>query len=157
MKRLLFFLVLISTLLNADGAQTHREPPYERTMPLLESIKNDAIVLGKGKTEVFVFVDPLCPYSRKFMTMVSRNEKMLTKYRYYIFLYSIPRLHSEAMVSMIYASEKPLKLLMKVMVEKVKVDAEMVEASRQKISKIAAVAQEIDVYKRPYLIVAKQK
>jgi hypothetical protein len=157
MKRLLFLLVLIPMLLHADEAKTHKRLPYERTIPLLESIKKDAIVLGEGKTEVYVFVDPLCPYSRKFMTMVTRNEKMMKKYRYYVFLYSIPRLHSKAMVSTIYASEKPAELLLKVMVDKVEVDADMVESSRQKISDIAAVAREIDVYKRPYLIVAKQK
>jgi hypothetical protein len=157
MKRLFFLMVLIPLLLNADGLQAHKRLSYERTMPLLESIKKDAIVLGEGKTEVFVFVDPLCPYSRKFMTMVTRNEKMLKKYRYYVFLYSIPRLHSEAMVSTIYASKKPGELLVRVMVDKAHVDAGMVEASRQKVEDIAAVAREIDVYKRPYLIVAKQK
>ena len=124
----------------------------------MQGIRGEAIVLGGGKTDVYVFVDPLCPHSRKFMTMVSRSEKMLAKYKYYIFLYSIPRLKSETAVAAIYASEKPADELLKVMVGGQTPPSRMAggQAGRT-VADIAAVARELDVYKRPYLIVAGQQ
>jgi hypothetical protein len=147
----------MAIMLNADGSKKHVRLPYDETMALLQSIKGEAIVLGKGKTEVYVFVDPLCPHSRKFMTMVSRNEKMLTKYKYYIYLYSIPRLKSEATVAAIYASGKPADVLLRVMVGKEGLKTEMPAAVCKPAADIAAVAKVLDVYKRPYLIVAGQE
>jgi hypothetical protein len=157
MKRFILSLFMIMALLHAEGPQKHIRLPYDKAMALLESIKSDAIVLGEGKTEVYVFVDPLCPHSRKFMTMVSGNASMLSKYRYYIYLYSIPRLKSEAVVSAIYASKKPAETLLRVMVGKETIPTDPSAPAAKAVSEIAAVAEKIDVYKRPYLIVAKQQ
>ena len=143
-------------LLTADDGHVHL--PYAKTMELLQSIKVEAIVLGTGKTEVYVFVDPLCPHSRKFMTMVSGNGAMLTKYKYYIFLYTIPRLKSEAVVEAIYASKDPVSTMLDIMVEKQEpvLGARSAQADKT-VSDIASVALEMDVYKRPYIIVAGQE
>ena len=155
MKRVFFSLLLTATLLTADGGREHAALPYAESVALLQGIRSDAIVLGEGKTEVYVFVDPLCPHSRKFMTMVSGNAKMLTKYKYYIFLYSIPRLRSEGVVSAIYTSEKPLDLLLKIMVDKQTPQTGTFDGRVGKtVADIAAVARALDVYKRPYIIVA---
>ena len=158
MKSLFFALVLTAAVSSAWSGNGHRMLPYEKSMALLQGIRGEAIVLGGGKTEVYVFVDPLCPHSRKFMTMVSRSEQMLAKYKYYIFLYSIPRLRSEKVVSAIYASPKPSDVLLKVMVDKAPppIDAGGGQAERT-VADIAAVARELDVYKRPYVIVAGQR
>jgi len=157
MKKIIFSLLLMATLLTAEETQAHRHLSYDKTMALLHSIKGEAIVLGTGKTEVYVFVDPLCPHSRKFMTMVSRNGKMLTKYKYYIFLYSIPRLKSEAVVAAIYASEKPDDLLLKIMVDKQTLQTRTGGPACKTVADIAFVAGALDVYKRPYIIVAGQQ
>jgi len=155
MKRLFLSLLLIVTLSNADTSHTHL--PYETTIALLKSIQGEAIVLGTGKTDVYVFVDPLCPHSRKFITMVSRNEAMLSKYRYYIYLYSIPRLKSEDVVLAIYASKSPADTLLQVMVKRETIETCPDRAGERIVSDIAGVAEKLDVYKRPYLIVAAEQ
>jgi len=157
MKRLIFSLLLIVTLGFAEASETHRHLPYAETMALLESIRHDAIVLGEGETDVHVFLDPLCPHSRKFIGMVAADKKMLAKYRYLVYLYTIPRLHSEATVSAIYASPKPDETLLKVMVAKETIAPASASSGDKTIEAIAAVARKIDVYKRPYLIVEKNR
>ena len=157
MKSIIFSLLLTATLLAAENTREHVHLPYDKTMALLQSIKGEAIVLGTGKTDVYVFVDPLCPHSRKFMTMVSHNEKMLTKYKYYIFLYTIPRLKSQDVVAAIYASDKPADALVKIMVRKQTLQTCAPGPAGQTVSDIATVAATLDVYKRPYIIVAGQQ
>lgn len=154
MKIVLFsFIFSVSLLFAAEGAHGHL--PYAKSIELVKSIQHEAIVLGSGDKAVYVFVDPLCPHSRKFISMVSRHPKMLSKYRYYIFLYSIPRLHSEATVAAIYASPDPVEALLEVMVDQKAMEGD-VDVTRTLVSKIARIAEKIDVYKRPYLIMAKQ-
>ncbi len=157
MKRVIVSLVLLFTVLFAEKPKTHKHLPYETLAALLQGIEKDAIIMGTGRTKIYVFVDPLCPHSRKFMTMVSGNKVMLSKYRYYIYLYSIPRLHSEAAVSAIYASRTPAEQLLKVMVAHEAPEPETDASTGRIVSEIAAVAERIDVYKRPYLIVAKAR
>ena len=157
MKNIFFSLLLVVSFLHADDQREHRQLPYPTAMEYLATIKNDAIVLGSGKTEVHVFVDPLCPYSRKFISMVSRNGKMLAKYRYYIYLYGIPRLHSEDVTAAIYRAANPAETLLRVMVDQDISKAEGNKATRRTVSEISAVAEKLDVYKRPYLIVAEPK
>ena len=70
-----------------------------------------------GKRSLYVFIDPLCPHSRKFITMISKNPKMLSKYQYHLFLYSIPRMKSTDVVSAVYMSENPMETLLQIMVE----------------------------------------
>lgn len=152
MKRALFLLLALTFCLYAGASRQHSQLPYATAMPLLKNIEQDAIVLGSGKQIVYVFVDPLCPHSRKFITMVSRSERMLTKYRYYIFLYSIPRLKSETTVSAIYRSPVPREALLRVMVDNDAIEPVPAVMTTETVSEIAAVAQKIGVYKRPYLL-----
>jgi hypothetical protein len=155
MKKIILTIFLFSTILSAGEQQEHKHLPYDISARLLKSIQCDAIVLGKGEKQVFVFVDPLCPHSRKFITMVSKNPKMLSKYRYYIYLYSIPRLKSTDVVSVIYMSPNPVEMLLQVMVEHKVSSIPGNEATLARTTRIAKVAQKIDVYKRPYLFMIK--
>ncbi len=155
MKAILLNIFLIGSVLCAGEQKVHTHLPYDISETLLKSIQNDAIVLGNGKIPIFVFVDPLCPHSRKFVTMVSKNPMMLSKYRYYIYLYSIPRLKSTDVVSAIYMSPYPREMLLQVMVEH-KVNATHGdEETRARVARITSVAEKIDVYKRPYLFMTK--
>jgi len=154
MKRFVLALLLIVTVVQADPANAHTRLPYKTAMALLEGISQDAIVLGTGRTDVYVFVDPLCPHSRKFITMVSQNGQMLSKYRYHVYLYSIPRLRSQTTVAAIFASAQPEKSLLQVMVGHEGRTAEPTETTQKRVEAIAEVARKMDVYKRPYLIVA---
>ena len=155
MKRLILTLFLITGTVCADEQKVHRHLSYPASVTLLQSIESDAIILGKGKQKVYVFVDPLCPHSRKFITMVSHNRTMLSKYRYAIFLYSIPRLKSTDVVSAVYMSPHPKDTLLQVMVEGKVSSAEGDEGTTEKISRINTIAEEMDVYKRPYLFIKK--
>ena len=145
----------MGTVLFANEQKEHKHLSYDVSVSLLSSIHNDAIILGSGEKLLYVFIDPLCPHSRKFITMISKNPKMLSKYQYHLFLYSIPRLKSTDVVSAVYMSSKPIETLLEIMIEeKVSYDKGN-EMTKAKVNRIAKVAQEIDVYKRPYIFIVK--
>lgn len=142
-------------MLSANEQKEHRHLSYELSVPLLQSVHNDAIILGSGKKIIYVFIDPLCPHSRKFISMVSKNPKMLSKYQYRILLYSIPRMKSTEVVSAIYVSTNHIETLLKIMVEdKVRYDKGNT-MTKARVNRIQTVAEEIDVYKRPYIFIMK--
>ena len=145
----------MDTILCANEPKEHKNLPYDVSFSLLKGIDNDALILGSGKKVLFVFIDPLCEYSRKFIVMVSKNPKMLSKYQYHLFLYSIPRMKSTDVVSTVYLSEHPIETLLQIMVEdKVAYDIGN-EMTKARVNRIATVAEEIDVYKRPYIFIIK--
>lgn len=150
-------LIFIVVTLCADESDAHLHLPYGETMQMIGAIKHDAIILGEGGQEVHVFLDPLCPHSRKFIAMVSGSPRMLAKYRYHIYLYSIPRLHSEKTVSAIYASAVPGEALLGVMVGGKAIEPASTAAGERAVAEIADAAGRIDVYKRPYIIVEKTR
>ena len=155
---LFFITVVMLTHLIADDGKMHVKLPLSQSLPLLKTIETEALHLGSGPVKVHVFIDPLCPHSRNFVEMVAESEKMRARYSYNFYLYTLPRLHSEVMVATIFAAENPLQLLLKVMVEREEVDT--IENNSavvyQKIEAIEAVAKQLDVYKRPYMIMVKQ-
>ena len=145
----------MGTVLFANEQKEHKHLSYDVSVSLLSSIHNDAIILGSGEKLLYVFIDPLCPHSRKFISMISKNPKMLSKYQYHLFLYSIPRLKSTDVVSAVYMSSKPIETLLETMIEeKVSYDKGN-EMTKARVNRIAKVAQEIDVYKRPYIFIIK--
>lgn len=156
MKRILIITIfLMANVLFAGEQKAHKHLSYDASVTLLQSIQDDAIILGEGEKLVYVFVDPLCPHSRKFITMVSKNATMLSKYRYCIFLYSIPRLKSTDVVSAVYMSTKPTETLHDIMIEDKVSRTKGDDKTLARIARIEAVAKEMDVYKRPYLIIKK--
>ncbi|WP_289413867.1 hypothetical protein [Sulfurovum zhangzhouensis] len=148
-------ILLMFGVLFADEQKAHTHLSYDTSVTLLQDIQSDAIILGEGKKLVYVFVDPLCPHSRKFITMVSQSPEMLSKYRYCIFLYSIPRLKSTDVVSAVYMSPKPIDTLLQIMVEQKVSSTKGDEVTIAKVARIAKIANKMDVYKRPYLIIKK--
>ena len=154
-KTIILSICLMGTVLFANEQKEHKHLSYDVSVSLLSSIHNDAIILGSGEKLLYVFIDPLCPHSRKFISMISKNPKMLSKYQYHLFLYSIPRLKSTDVVSAVYMSSKPIETLLEIMIEeKVSYDKGN-EMTKAKVNRIAKVAQEIDVYKRPYIFIVK--
>lgn len=154
-KVIILTFCLICAMLSANEQKEHRHLSYELSVPLLQSVHNDAIILGSGKKIIYVFIDPLCPHSRKFISMVSKNPKMLSKYQYRILLYSIPRMKSTEVVSAIYVSTNHIETLLKIMVEdKVRYDKGNT-MTKARVNRIQTVAEEIDVYKRPYIFIMK--
>ena len=155
---LFFITVVMLTHLIADDGKMHVKLPLSQSLPLLKTIETEALHLGSGPVKVHVFIDPLCPHSRNFVEMVAESEKMRARYSYNFYLYTLPRLHSEGMVATIFAAENPLQLLLKVMVEREEVETNEHTSAvvHQKIEAIEAVAKQLDVYKRPYMIMVKQ-
>lgn len=143
------------TVLFANEEKDSTPLSYETSVSLLQSIDNDAIVYGKGGKLVYVFIDPLCPHSRKFIQMVSENPKMLSKYQYHLFLYSIPRMKSTDVVSAIYTSDNAIETLLRTMVDEELRYNEGNEITNARVDRIATVAQKMDVHKRPYIFIIK--
>jgi hypothetical protein len=154
-KAIILSICLMGTILFSDEQKEHKHLSYDISVPLLQSIDSDAIILGSGEKLLYVFIDPLCPHSRKFISMVSKDPKMLSKYQYHLFLYSIPRMKSTDVVSAVHMAVNPIETLLQIMVEdKVSYDKGN-EMTKARADRIATVAQEMDVYKRPYIFIMK--
>ena len=155
---MIFIIAVVLMPLRAEEGSAHKKLPLSQSLPLLKTIEGYALHMGNGPVKVHVFIDPLCPHSRNFVEMISENEKMRSRYSYNFYLYTLPRLHSEAMVATIFDAEKPLDLLLKVMVqhEEVETKKAVSRAIEKQIESIKAVAGKLDVYKRPYMIMVKK-
>ncbi|MGB6019620.1 MAG: hypothetical protein WBF77_08480 [Sulfurimonadaceae bacterium] len=142
----------------ADEEMAHKKLPLSESLPLLKTIESSALRMGNGPDKVHVFVDPMCPHSRNFVEMISESEKMRSRYSYYFYLYTLPRLHSETVVAAIYNAKDPTESLLDVMVKHKKVTSTEVKNNTvtTKVNAIADVAKQIDVYKRPYIIMVKK-
>ncbi len=160
-NRFLFLILLLLTTSHANPPLVEKKKlPLAQSLPLLQTITKHAISIGSGKTDVYVFVDPKCPRSREFITLISNNKKMQSLYHYKIFLYELKRFRTKEIIRSIYSSHNPKKTMLDFMtVKKVptikrshpnkKIDA--------KIHAINKIAQKIDVYKRPYLVLVKKR
>jgi len=152
MYKLFIFTLLFCSYILADELKT---VPYETNIKSVQSIQQDAIIYGSGDHNVYVFIDPWCQYSRKFISMVTNNPVMLAKYRYHLYLYGIPRLHSQNAIAAVYRAKDPLKRLLKIMIHDDKTTAPLTPLVQAKISAIKTIAGQLHVNKRPFLIIEK--
>jgi len=134
------------------------ENTNKHQIALIQPIEQHAIIYGEGERKVYVFVDPKCPHSRDFITMINENAKMRSIYRYYIFFYELKRFHSHNLIAAIYASSSPLQRTLEVMVgaKVISTDLRNEPKIETKIDDIASVANAIGISKRPYLIILKE-
>ena len=160
-KKLLFLILFIlnSTLLMANAPRkVHEKLPLKVSLPYLKSIQKEAIILGTGPTQAYVFVDPLCPRSQDFIEAISSNKNIQSEYTYLIFLYELKRFHSGSLIRAIYGNKNPLDKMLDVMVHKHMTHKKYnVGFHKIKINDITKVAETINVYKRPYLILVKKR
>lgn len=155
-----FWAALFVFILSAHGACAHgADLSIQQKKTLLEPIEKHAMVYGEGNKKVYVFVDPKCPHSRDFLSMINENAKMRSIYKYYIFLYELKRFKSHNLIASIYTSPVPLQRTLEVMVAQKEVPADYPGDPKveEKIGDIAHVADEIGVFKRPYLIIMKEQ
>ena len=148
-------LLLCVVIVQANAA----EDTQKQKIALMQPIEHHAIIYGEGERKVYVFVDPKCPHSRDFITMINENTKMRSIYRYYIFFYELKRFHSHNLIAAIYASSSPLQRTLEVMVGAKEIPTETIRNEPKieaKIDDIARVADAIDISKRPYLIIVKE-
>lgn len=150
-------MFLISSVLSAKEHKETERLSYKASLSLLKSIHSDAIILGSGEKFVYVFLDPVCKHSRKFISLVSKNPKMLSKYQYGIFLYTIPRLKSTDVISAIYMSKNAQETLLEVMLQGSKQSSKGDQTTERKVGRITKVAEALDVRKRPYIFIQREQ
>ena len=131
--------------------------PLDDPQDMLNSISKHAIKIGSGTNgNVYVFVDPLCPYSRKLMRKINETQILKSENTYYIFLYELKKLNSNEFIEYIYQSEDPRSTLLNIMVDKDDfIDFEEFEATKKTlktIDKVTNIAKRLKIKKRPYLI-----
>ncbi|MDP3466638.1 MAG: hypothetical protein Q8R86_12785 [Sulfuricurvum sp.] len=151
--------VLLFVLLLFYGSPSYAKELSTRAMvSLVHSIEPLAMQYGEGNIKAYVFVDPKCPHSRDFISMIHDNEKMRSIYRYYIFFYELKRFNSHKVIGTIYSASSPLQKTLEVMVGAKEIEplTSISPVIEEQIGKIESVASEIGIKKRPYLIIAKE-
>lgn len=135
-----------------------KELSAAQMIALIRPIEPLALQYGTGNIKAYVFVDPKCPHSRDFISMLYDSDKIRSIYRYYIFFYELKRLHSHDLIGTIYASQAPLQQTLGVMVGEKEIEEQKSFPAKvnERIEAIEAVAQAIGVNKRPYLIIKKE-
>jgi len=153
---LVFFLLSASVFAN-EPLITKKKAPLSVALPLLKGIDQYAIVIGSGPTHMYAFIDPVCPRSREFVSMIVESAKMQERYTYHFFYYELTRFHSKNLIGTVYSAKNPLEMMKTVMVDakEVSVLTTFSSAITKEINAIADVAEKLDIYKRPYLFVVK--
>lgn len=153
-----FYLLLLIFSLFMTPQCAAKDMTTPQMLALINPIEPLAMEFGTGSIKAYVFVDPRCPHSRDFLSMIYDNEKMKNSYHYYIFFYELKRFKSHNLIGTIYSSSSPLLKTFGVMVE----GKEMKELKsfsakvEERIDSIESVAKAIGVNKRPYLIIKKE-
>lgn len=151
MKFLSLIFLLFVNIFAADVVDIAQKPKAD-----LESIEHHAIRFGTGEmSKVYVFVDPLCKYSKALMKKIDENKMLQLTNSYYIFLYRLPRLDSEQTMQYILEAKDKKEALIEVMI-----DEEIIDVSNfvpkaktvQILKEIAKVAATLDMTQRPYMI-----
>ena len=128
----------------------------EKPRDLLDSISQYAITIGKGKTnDAYIFVDPMCPYSKSFIKMISDNKMLQLTNSYHIFLYRLPKFESDKLTQYIYQSSNKNKALIDIMVNNKEIDLNNFKLDTKEydiVKNIAIVARKLHMKKRPYMI-----
>jgi hypothetical protein len=159
MKTLFFLILLFITLFSPISSEIYAaELTNKQKIALIEPIEHQAMIYGDGEKKVYVFVDPKCPHSRDFISMLYENEKMRSVYRYSIFFYELKRFNSHNLIATIYNSSEPMQKTLEVMVggKEIPSTPRLDPKIEAKIDTIADVADKIGVSKRPYLIIVKK-
>lgn len=152
----LFFLFVIPIFAN-EPLISKKKAPLSIALPLLESIDQHAIILGTGPIHMYAFIDPVCPRSREFVSMIVESDKMRKRYTYHFFYYELKRFNTKGLIANIYTQEEPLVMMKRVMIDKEEIPSlkSFSLKVQREIDEISAVAEKLDIYKRPYLFVVK--
>lgn len=148
-------LLLLLLYVSSNDA---KELSTREMVSMVQSIEPFAMQYGEGNIKAYVFVDPKCPHSRDFISMIHDNQKMRGIYRYYIFFYELKRFKSHKVIGAIYTSPAPLQKMLEVMVGGKEIESltPLPSHIEEQISDIEHVAADLGVKKRPYLFIAKE-
>ena len=159
MMKFIFLILFLSVhLIALDKLNIPSEQPDPKAQKLLESISKYAIKIGHGDYYTsYVFVDPMCPFSRRYMKQLLNNKVCKNYTTYYIFLYKLPTKDSAKLINYIYQSDHKLQVLKSIMVNEniIKIrDEQLKEHAKNSIivEEIATVAEKLHINIRPYII-----
>lgn len=153
---ILFIFLLIASSALASDTPKHPKKPFSQLRPMLEPIVHDAIMMGEGPVDVYVFVDPQCPRSQEFVAFIAESEKMRSRYRYHFYLYELERFHSGEIIGAIYSAPSPRQAMIAHMAQAQPLaPGQTGKAALERMARIKKAAEQIGVYKRPYLILNK--
>ena len=127
----------------------------EPTKFLMESIVNEAITIGNGDDKMYVFVDPLCPKSKAFLSLIHSRKDLQEKRTYYIFLYKLKKFDSHKLIQYIYQAPERESMLIDIMVKDKEPDYRRTifkKESLDTLRKIENVAKQMPMKHRPYLL-----
>lgn len=150
----LFYVVLLCFNIYASEYKTDENT----SLNFLNSISKYAINIGSGSdSDIYVFVDPLCTLSQKYITKIFEDKTLQSKNTYHIFLFELPRLESIEFIQYIYQSENPKSTLLDIMLNNnTFIDFEefnVNENTLQTIDDISKFAKSLNIKLRPYLII----
>lgn len=144
-------MLTIMLSLTAHGARMQTE---QRQM--LETLKRDAVSIGHGPREAYVFIDPKCHRSAEFLEAILDSETLRNTFHYYLFVYDMPQVDSHRVVSAVYSAPDPLEALKTYMLKRKKVGLKTgaeSESVRHRIERIEAAVQLIGIDHTPYLLI----
>lgn len=123
---------------------------------LLQTIKDDAIVLGNGEIEVHTFIDPLCVMSQRYLALLyKKNNKVLSKYTIYLHFHQIKSKKSKKHILNILSAESREKVMDTIMLKKDSFTLKNIRNRKNEelFEKVSDVAKKIGVNKRPYIMI----
>jgi hypothetical protein len=157
MYKIFVAILIILTTSSLEAKQKQKTSPRE-TLKLLNEIKEDAIVFGKGRKEIHSFIDPKCSMSQRYLQFIfKKKRKLFKRYTIYLYLYELKRKNSGNMIRNIFDSDYPETLLKSIMVNNYipfeEIEEELDDDDiEERVFRIEEVAEQIGVYKRPYII-----
>jgi len=150
--KFLYIMLLLSFNIFASESIPIKQKPQD----MLKSISKHAIRIGTGTlSNVYIFVDPMCKYSRRIISKIDENKMLQLKNTYYIFLYRLQKFDSDKLIQYIYQSSDQKSVFMDVMVDEEIIDLDDFKANKetlQALKNISKVAKKLDMKLRPYII-----
>ncbi|QOY51172.1 hypothetical protein [Candidatus Sulfurimonas baltica] len=149
----LFYIVLLCFNLFAN----EHKADEKTSLSFLDSISKYEINIGSGSdSDIYVFVDPLCSLSQKYITKIYEDKSLQLQNTYHIFLLELTRFESIEFIQYIYQSENPKSTLLEIMLNNnTFIDFDEFEANEktlQIIDDISKFAKSLNIKLRPYLI-----
>jgi len=141
-------LLLLSLLSLLFGASETEE---------LAALKGDAIVIGEGATDAYVFADPKCLYSQDFIDTIVHNAALRRRFRYHVFLFNMPQVDSTEVIDAIYAAPSPEAAMQTYMLRHEPLPHTVpTPAERAKIERIKEAAEWLAIEKTPFILLDKK-
>ncbi|MFT5874966.1 MAG: hypothetical protein ACI8WT_003946 [Clostridium sp.] len=158
---LLIFFIVLNLYANESlsNGKKHIKWDFEKAYQEMKPLMDKAIVIGEGTQKFYMFIDPLCKYSKKLLKMINKPKNLESKeYKYYIFLLRLPQFNSMPYIYYILESKNPKEELLNIMLKNKKVESyKNKEESKIFYDTVNEIGIKLDIYKRPYIFITPDK